>query len=385
MEMTKEKHIGIVATADIMGGAEKYVADLYSGVHAVRNAVLLGRLPGWSRTELPETDIGLGPKWSRSNALASIYSAPFERHSALCKVRSLGSFGGFHLQYKREQILLTRSLAALAPVLWTEHGRFYTGRGSLALRWNYRRAATATSAIVCVSTEVADDVCAVVPRNVRVEVIVSPVDMDVFKPASQYERERLRRKWLPERWQDQTIAVLASRLDANKRHDRAIHTAISAGMPLLVVGDGPDRHRLEGLALGHDVVFFGFSDCVPEILRLADVYLYCASYGEGGSSLAVLEAAASGLLVIGYRGDTGERLVTKLGGSVLSVPTELDKTDVSAQCRNNERTRPYGLEEHSIAKWRERYSLLWSEVTDSRNTRSDVRTRATGRDRPLKR
>lgn len=55
-------------------------------------------------------------------------------------------------------------------------------------------------------------------------------------------------------------ALLVCRLLPYKRADLAVEAAVLAGVPLTVVGDGPERERLERLGAGGDVTFLGRVD-----------------------------------------------------------------------------------------------------------------------------
>ncbi len=70
---------------------------------------------------------------------------------------------------------------------------------------------------------------------------------------------------------------------------------------LVIVGDGPERERLEELAaepaLAGAVRFMGRRDDVDSVLNTLDVYLVTSEF-EGGVSMAVLEAMAAGLPVV---------------------------------------------------------------------------------------
>jgi glycosyltransferase involved in cell wall biosynthesis len=70
---------------------------------------------------------------------------------------------------------------------------------------------------------------------------------------------------------------------------------------LVIVGDGPERGRLEELAaeprLAGAVRFTGSTDDVGAVLSTLDVYLVTSAF-EGGVSMAVLEAMAAGLPVV---------------------------------------------------------------------------------------
>lgn len=118
-------------------------------------------------------------------------------------------------------------------------------------------------------------------------------------------RERLIKNFrLP---QDAYIVCLVGRLNAYKRFDFAIHcmSRLTAENPksnsvLLIVGDGPERERLQNLAesmsSGCQVIFTGQTDQVWSMLCGIDVVMH-PSKGEG-LSLAILEAMSAAKPVI---------------------------------------------------------------------------------------
>jgi glycosyltransferase involved in cell wall biosynthesis len=70
---------------------------------------------------------------------------------------------------------------------------------------------------------------------------------------------------------------------------------------LLLIGDGPERAKLESFLAGHPewahrVTFLGLSHRVPELMRALDVYVL-PSIAEGISN-SLLEAMASGVPVV---------------------------------------------------------------------------------------
>lgn len=89
---------------------------------------------------------------------------------------------------------------------------------------------------------------------------------------------------------------------------------------LLVVGDGPERERLEALAqsTGANVRFLGWRTDVGSVLRLADVYVHAAEFEAFG--LAIAEAGAAGLPRVAVaRGGVGEIIEDGIDGRL--VPT----------------------------------------------------------------
>ena len=96
------------------------------------------------------------------------------------------------------------------------------------------------------------------------------------------------------------LVGIAGRLDPIKAHPVLFEAvrALRASHPtarLLVVGDGPERVRLEALA-GEEVCFLGNRDDVPELMAALDVFVLC-SRNEGISN-TILEAMATGLPVV---------------------------------------------------------------------------------------
>src|SRR4051794_258385 len=144
-------HVTVVAWAESNGGAERYLSSLYS---ALAGRGVQASLVGSLADAGPFTDVRpvqLARKWSRKAALRSALGAARDRQRFLQAVVALPRPDVYHLQYKREQILLTRALACRAPVVWTEHGPLPEGALGRGLRWAYRVASRHVSMIVCVS------------------------------------------------------------------------------------------------------------------------------------------------------------------------------------------------------------------------------------------
>jgi len=143
----------------------------------------------------------------------------------------------------------------------------------------------------------------------RVKVLPGTIDPR-FGPAPKAARLLDRyRAW------DKKVLMTMSRLASSERykgHDRVIRALpdVLVEHPetiYIVIGDGDDRSRLEGLAtevgVRERVHFAGFVALgeLPEHYRLADLFMM-PSTGEG-FGIAFLEAMASGVPVIGGKGD----------------------------------------------------------------------------------
>jgi glycosyltransferase involved in cell wall biosynthesis len=114
-------------------------------------------------------------------------------------------------------------------------------------------------------------------------VIYPPVDVERFAPS-------------PERG-DYFITV--SRLVPHKRVGLIVDAFSSLGLPLLVVGDGEQRQRLEHRA-ADNIHFLGFQSdsTVSELLNRARAFI---SASEEDFGIAMVEAQAAGCPVIAYR------------------------------------------------------------------------------------
>ena len=102
------------------------------------------------------------------------------------------------------------------------------------------------------------------------------------------------------------VCITVGRLAKIKNHEmmiRAFHAVNCSHVRLWLVGDGPERSRLEALshelALGDHVIFVGFRHDVVGLLARSNIFLMSSDYE--GISIAVLEAMRAGLPVVGTR------------------------------------------------------------------------------------
>jgi len=107
---------------------------------------------------------------------------------------------------------------------------------------------------------------------------------------------------------DEGFLLVAARLLAYRRIDLAVAAANRLGRELIVVGDGPERRRLEGMA-GPSVRFLGRVDR----LTLLDLFGRCHAYlvpGIEDFGIAPVEAMAAGKPVVGLNaGGVAETVV----------------------------------------------------------------------------
>ncbi len=115
--------------------------------------------------------------------------------------------------------------------------------------------------------------------------------------------------------------VVVSRLLPYKRVDLAIAACAIAGVPLHVVGVGPDERRLKALALGTDTTFHGAVDDATRNALLGAARAAILP-GEEDFGLVPLEAAAAGRPTIAYgAGGALETIVDGVTGAFFGEPS----------------------------------------------------------------
>jgi glycosyltransferase involved in cell wall biosynthesis len=142
--------------------------------------------------------------------------------------------------------------------------------------------------------------------NRRSDVVYPPVDTDFYSPDGRAS---------------EGYALVVSALVPYKRIELAIDAARQAGMPLKIVGQGPDRARLEAHAQGSDVQFLGFQsdEIVRDLYRGAEAVLLP---GEEDFGIVPVEAQACGRPVVALsQGGTRETVLDRVTGLLVDRST----------------------------------------------------------------
>lgn len=199
--------------------------------------------------------------------------------------------------YLAKQILADEGI--YIPVVTTLHGTDITLVGSdrsfapvVAFSINKSDGVTA------VSNHLREQTCEQLKIKKEIEVIYNFIDFSRF---SRLNKEHFRKAIAPD---GEKILVHTSNFRKVKRIEDVIQTfeIVQKQIPskLLLVGDGPERPRLERmtreLGLYEHVRFLGKQDAIEEILAVADLFLIPSSNESFG--LAALEAMACQVPVI---------------------------------------------------------------------------------------
>ncbi len=161
-------------------------------------------------------------------------------------------------------------------------------------RWD-QSAASRILAFATISEDSASRIRTCYQREARV--IYPPVEVERFQACAKRDR----------------YYAVVSRLVAHKRVDLIVEAFSTLGLPLKIIGDGPERQRLSRRAASN-IEFLGFQSdaCVAEILSRARGFV-CAAEEDFG--IAMVEAQAAGCPVIAYgRGGALETILREQTG-----------------------------------------------------------------------
>jgi phosphatidyl-myo-inositol dimannoside synthase len=281
------------------GGIAQYNRDLLSALSTPRERAHILVIPRHGRANYKELPYGLRQlaplgkcRFTLRTFWAALVEGPFDR--VFC--------GHLHLAP-----LAAVMAGLLRRPLWLQlHGIESWSHLSRAQQWAAQRAILITAVSrytrrrFLALSRVDPARVRVLPNTVDARFIPGP------KPHSLLDRHGLRSK---------RILLTVGRLAAAERgkgHDRVLQVfpellKTHPDLGYLVVGDGDDRERLKALAreigVEDHVVFAGHvrPDELPDYYRVADVFIMPST--QEGFGIAFVEAAASGLTVIGGDSD----------------------------------------------------------------------------------
>jgi glycosyltransferase involved in cell wall biosynthesis len=217
--------------------------------------------------------------------------------------------------------------------------------------------------VVSISRHTARHVARIAPRAPGQGVLYLGVDERRWRPPTPESREAARARL---RLVDPVI-VTVRRLVRRNGVDLAIRawaeSMLDSVGELVVVGDGPERGRLEGLARGHRVRFLGPVDdnTLLDVYAAADAFVLPTRTGEG-FGLAAAEAMACGLPVVTTTGGAQEELVVDgVTGAVVDVD---DIPGLGRAMRRYLSDAPVRLEAGAAGRQRVEQHFTWRRSVD---------------------
>ncbi|RIX28808.1 glycosyltransferase [Amnibacterium setariae] len=277
---------------------------------------LIGHIPGWAEAGLPIFGrAGLTNKWGAESPLLSLLKWPLQC-IAVARIARKHRGATFHVQFKREQLGLSKVLRRYGNVVWTEHGRFRRSWRSRILGKLYRRTSRYADSIIAVSSAVASDVKSVGVSG-RVEVIPNTVDVSRYAaPASGEVKAAKKRFNIAE---SEVSALWIGRVETGKRPDLAIEAAVEADIDLLFVGAGDQLETLaKGIYAPKRVIFAGHLADPTVAYRACEILIFTSAGTGEGLPLALLEGAACGLILVTHPSSGMAEPVVQLDGVLAS-------------------------------------------------------------------
>ncbi len=196
------------------------------------------------------------------------------------------------------------------------------------------------------------------PRE-KIDVIQNGVDIKKHHPG---ECDPSLKEELGIREGERVVTTIAS-LNRRKRHDLLLQSAANVlgthpQVRFLIVGDGPERNRLEGLAqdlgIKTRVVFTGVRDDVDAILRASDLFVLSSMRGTETFPMVLLEAMASGVPIVSTDVGSVRELVAADENALVVPPENPDALThaIETLLDDSEKARSFGEKGRQIVEKR---------------------------------
>jgi len=279
--------------------------------------------------------------------------------------------------YAASSVAVLLARRARKPVILSQHINFVAYRSALMngverlANYTLGRGVLRRASHVVFCTKAAELFAAPLleGRIGRTSIIQNGIDTDRFKPPTEQEHLRARKKMnLPE---SVPVALFVGRLVEKKGID--ILADLIRLMPshlFLIVGDGPLRTIIPAPA--ENVVWFPAvaPEAMSEIYQAADVFLL-PSHGEG-LPLSVQEAMATGLPVIVSRDEAFSAVLDRERACIAAerTPSGFQETLEMLACDSvlsasvGSRAREFAAREWSLAVMSGRYEALIRKLTE---------------------
>jgi glycosyltransferase involved in cell wall biosynthesis len=173
------------------------------------------------------------------------------------------------------------------------------------------------------------------------------------------------RFWISKNVDDYYLTL--ARLNSYKRIDLAVEACTRTGRKLVVIGDGPDRERLQAMA-GPTVTFLGRQPD-REVNRYASRCRALIFPGEEDFGMAPLEINAAGRPVVAYgAGGATETVIESVNGILFHEQTPNSLIDALERCEQtawNPATMRKIAQRYDIHLFQERFLNFLCKVTPS--------------------
>lgn len=291
--MNKIKIAYIIPSLEI-GGSEQKVIDLATNLNLEKftpHIILISKGGALlEKAEANQIQTFIAKKQSKVGLIALFRIKKYLKENKIDIVQVFTSTGKLWGR-------LAAILAHTKIIVSTEESLF---RGKKLDVWLEKRFASKTNIIITnsLATKTSAQKYTLFPDS-RYQIIYNGIDLDKFKVLKKANETH------PFRENDETILMCVARFDPRK----GIHTLIEAvsllkkdkyRFKLILVGDGSLKLELKNLTdrlqLNKEVLFVGYRNDIPAILRTADIFVLPSL--EEGFGNVVVEAMASSVPVI---------------------------------------------------------------------------------------
>ncbi len=255
------------------------------------------------------------------------------------------------------------------------------------MRRNLARKASALSradAVVAVSSAIARDLYARAPEvaRERIQIIPNPVDLSAVQVAARLPRPDVAGPY----------AIYSGKLAPNKGTGKLLDAVTRSSLvwPLIIVGDGPDRARVEADAARaqRDVRFTGWLPREEALRWLAHATIVIfPSYGPESLSRVLLESSALGLPVAAMETGGTRDIIDPERTGLLSTTVEGLAADITRLAddealreRLGRAAREKAMREFDSMSVARRVLRLYEQLLDGRRPRGEARRGEDGGD-----
>jgi glycosyltransferase involved in cell wall biosynthesis len=302
--MNKSK-LMIIRSASALGGAEKYVLNLLSGLFGAFECVLVSDLKELieevKRKNLAKTIyLRWGREmWGKKEKILFFIFWPLNFLKFLflfLKEKPAIIF----CQSLNDKLIATPAAFILGiNIFWIEHGPIFGFLTSFKpLIWFYKLNSLFVKKIIVVSRVTLDNFLSIGIKPEKITLIYNGIDLKKFE-ISPKQKLRIKKEFDLENFQ---VVGMVSRLVKNKGQDFLIKAApyilkIYPKVKFLIIGEGPDRKILEEeikkKELSKNVILTGFRKDIPSLLSVLDVFVHPSYTKTEGLPYSILEAQAA--------------------------------------------------------------------------------------------
>jgi len=262
--------------------------------------------------------------------------------------------------------ILAARLAGISAIVHGEHGWGVIDPNGLKLKRVLIRQFISffVKEYTCVSKQMVTWLCNDIRVKKPVTQIYNGVDFERFSPAKGKETE------------SGIVIGVVGRLDPIKDHSTLFKAfqIVRKKMPdveLLVIGDGPEREKLEKIA-GKGVAFLGNRRDVPELMKSMDIFVL-PSLNEGISN-TILEAMAAAVPVIASNvGGNPELVKDGITGRLFEPKDSETLANILLDyCQNTDKRKAHGMEarrtvmgKFTMGNMSDQYATVWKRISNT--------------------